>query len=752
MLFLHFVQHMQWTAQMKTLSLLMLILVSTIAFSQPLVGTIRGRGADGSLVPVAGARLQWKGTQSGALTRSDGSFTIERPPESRQRDTLIVHAVGYRSDTVAVARTLHHLDHIMEAEFVARSVHVEGEASSIATAEPIRTELVTRRQLEQSACCTLAESFERSSSTEVQYSDAVLGAKTIRLLGLRGIYTTGLIEAIPLLRGVTNAFALDDVPGPFLDCISISKGAASVLSGYDGITGQINAEFKKPNRDVPFFANAFANQWGRAELNLTSAQQLNPALFTMVMLHGRMFQRDLDANHDGFMDMPRFGNINGIARLLWHDGNREMQLVIRPTWSNYRSGTMGVWSNGMHGYRIETTTERVESYAKLAFNELELPIASLIGIQLAVSHQRLTTTAGTRKISADETFALGKLIAIVEPTDALKLTYGISMLFDAPQEKLDSVARQRTEHIPGIFAEATWSPSSALVATLGIRHDWHNLFGSQLTPRMHIKYAPTELISFRMSAGTGMRVPFTIADNAAAFLNNRQVILDSAVLPERAFNVGGGITAIVPLGDRSITLDGEFYHTRFWRQLVTDFDRSTRQVAIVFADRGYANSALVQLATTILPQLDLTVAYRLIDAYALTGGALRLQPLISPHRVLVSASYRTSDNVWEINPLMVWYSTGRIPTTAENPPQYQLGERFPDYVRASVQINYRPHSSPWEFYIGAENIANVLQPVAVLASNSPTSPYFDASLVWGPLDQRTVYAGVRLRLGEPAEE
>lgn len=69
-----------------------------------------------------------------------------------------------------------------------------------------------------------------------------------------------------------------------------------------------------------------------------------------------------------------------------------------------------------------------------------------------------------------------------------------------------------------------------------------------------------------------------------------------------------------------------------------------------------------------------------------------------------------------------------------------------------MQINYRPQSSPWEFYIGAENIGNVLQPVAVLAADRPASPYFDASLVWGPLDQRTVYAGVRLRLGEPFEE
>lgn len=734
---------------MKTIVLMLAAFLVVDATSQPLIGTIRGRGADGSLTPLAGARLVWKGTHQGAITRSDGSFLITRPSNSHDTDTLIVHAVGYRSDTLAIPRSLHRIDHIVEADFVAAPVQVEGEATAIAAAEPIRTELITRRQLEQSACCTLAESFERSSSVEVQLSDAVLGAKTIRMLGLRGIYSNGLIEAIPLLRGVTNAFALDDVPGPFLDCISISKGAASILSGYDGITGQINIEFKKPNRDIPFFANAFANHLGRAELNISAAEQVSSNLYTMLMLHGRMFQRDIDANGDGFMDMPRFGNINGIARLYWQADNQEVQVVIRPTWGNYRSGTMGVWANGPAGYRIETTTERLDSYAKVAFNQLESSFASQVGLQLALSLQRLATTAGDRRIWAQEQYAFGKLIAAIEPTDGVKLLYGMSILYDSPKEVLDSLNRQRTEIVPGIFAEATWAPSPALTTTVGMRHDWHNLFGWQLTPRLHIKYTPTELLTFRVSAGTGMRVPFMIADNAAAFLNNRSVVIESRILPERAINAGGGITAIVPLGERTLTIDGEFYHTRFSRQLVTDFDRSAREVAIVFANRGYANSALLQVATTVLPRLDLTLAYRLIDTYAETGGTLRLQPLVSPHRVLIAASYRTADNVWEINPLVVWYSSGRIPTTEDNPEQYRFASRFPEYVRASIQVNYRPLASPWEFYVGFENIANMLQPVAVLAVDNPRSPYFDASLVWGPLEQRTAYVGVRLRLGEP---
>jgi hypothetical protein len=242
-----------------------------------------------------------------------------------------------------------------------------------------------------------------------------------------------------------------------------------------------------------------------------------------------------------------------------------------------------------------------------------------------------------------------------------------------------------------------------------------------------------------------------VADNAALFISNRTVVLDSVLLPERAVNVGGGITVTVPFWSQAITFDAEFYHTRFTRQLVTDLDRSARLAAIGYANRGYANSALVQVSGTILPNVELTVAYRLMDTYAETGGSLRLQPLVSPHRVLIAASYRTSDRIWEVNPLIVWYSSGRIPTTAENPEPYRFPEQFSSYVRASLHVNYCPLEQPWELYAGIENIANVLQRQAVIAADNPALSYFDASLIWGPLDQRTFYAGVRLRLGEAFE-
>jgi hypothetical protein len=49
-----------------------------------------------------------------------------------------------------------------------------------------------------------------------------------------------------------------------------------------------------------------------------------------------------------------------------------------------------------------------------------------------------------------------------------------------------------------------------------------------------------------------------------------------------------------------------------------------------------------------------------------------------------------------------------------------------------------------EIYAGAENIFNFVQRDQIIAHHDPFGPYFDASLIWGPVMGRVLYAGLRL--------
>ncbi len=127
------------------------------------------------------------------------------------------------------------------------------------------------------ACCNLAESFENSASVTVGYSDAVTGARQIRLLGLSGIYLQMLEENRPVMRGLSAPFGLSFVPGPWMESIQIAKGSPSVINGTESMTGQINTEFRKPTDEIPLFINIVGMSDTKADFNLASSHQFSNA-------------------------------------------------------------------------------------------------------------------------------------------------------------------------------------------------------------------------------------------------------------------------------------------------------------------------------------------------------------------------------------------------------------------------------------------------------------------------------------------
>ena len=182
---------------------------------------------------------------------------------------------------------------------------------------PIRTEVISAAGLCKMACCNLAESFENSASVSVGYSDAVTGARQIKLLGLSGSYTQMLDENRPVMRGMASPFGLSYIPGQWLESIQIAKGPSSVINGLEAITGQINLEHRKPTAENPFFLNLFLNSNLRAEANIASSLALNDKWSTVILAHGSIDTKEHHGNHDGFMDDPKTKQINFDNRWLY---------------------------------------------------------------------------------------------------------------------------------------------------------------------------------------------------------------------------------------------------------------------------------------------------------------------------------------------------------------------------------------------------------------------------------------------------
>jgi outer membrane receptor for ferrienterochelin and colicins len=716
--------------------------------AQSLRGTVFGLES-GSQKPLAGATVRWLGTTKGAITKSDGSFTLERT----QTDTLVTSYVGYKTDTSVVPPSNSSVDIILISGLRLAEVNVEAESTSTITQASAKTEQITVRQLEQSACCSLSEAFEKSPAVEVSFADASTGAKQIQLLGLRGIYTQIMTEAVPMIRGLATSYGLDYIPGAFVNEISISKGAASVLHGYEGITGQINVCYKQPENEIPLFVNGYANSMERMELNLTSAQHLSDTWHTMVFAHGRLQDHQQDGNGDGFIDMPTFRQVNGMARVLHRsEEGTEFQLITKGLHDEYQGGsmthTMSANDTSHHEYGISTKTNRFEAISKFGLNPLTFNPETNLGLQVSGVWHSTSSMFDDRLYDGTEYQFQSKLILSNE-FSGIKINYGASLLIDDFTEKFVDVTTLRTfirrEIVPGLFTEATISAIRKLTLVLGLRTDFHNMFGTFITPRLHGKYALTSLTTLRFSIGNGTRIANPVSDNLSAFASSRTVIFGTNLQPEKAWNYGGSVTTNFELFGDMFTFDAEIYRTDFSNQVVVDFDRSPRIVSIDnLAGTSYSTSGLVQLKFAPLSSIDVSISYRLVDARTTTGGKLRERPLISPHRILTTISWFTPDHDWQVDGTFIWNSGGRIPSTADNPEAYRMDERFTPFFRANAQITKR--FEIFDLYLGAENITNFLQQQAVISPEDPHNGYFDASLVWGPLDNRLVYIGARLRI------
>ncbi|MFM8771887.1 MAG: TonB-dependent receptor plug domain-containing protein, partial [Candidatus Kapaibacterium sp.] len=315
----------------------LILLGGLLAFStsastaQILRGIVQGPDFDGVMRPVSRAAVLWKGASKVILTDSSGAFELSR---ISGLDTLLVRHPGFTGQKLvpqgaSIVVTLEPL--------AAAAITVEAEETGI-TSAPIRKEVISRSDLNKAACCSLAESFEKNPSVEVSFSDAVSGAKQIQLLGLRGIYTQFLVEAVPLIRGVEMPFALDHVPGPFMESISISKGSSTVTNGYESVTGQINICMHNPRTAPSLYVNAYANTMQRYELNLYGAQHITDELSTMTMVHGRVMDMAMDNNGDGFADVPTFRQINAVHQWSFNNDEIEWQVFVRGMRDRYQSG------------------------------------------------------------------------------------------------------------------------------------------------------------------------------------------------------------------------------------------------------------------------------------------------------------------------------------------------------------------------------------------------------------------------------
>ncbi|MCL2512223.1 MAG: TonB-dependent receptor, partial [Bacteroidales bacterium] len=249
--------------------------------------------------------------QDGSGTASDqtGRFTLTLHGKLPQQ--IKVSYVGYITDTITITKSTKELNIELFSELLdAVEIVSRKRATEISTFSTQQLTTITTHGLQLLACCNLSESFENDPTVDVGFSDAVSGAKQIKMLGLDGKYSLLLTETMPAIHGLASMYGLTYIPGTWMRSIGISKGAASVESGYESISGQINVGLLNPKTTDPLFVNVYGNSEGRIEANAVTGGKISKNVFSNLMVSGAWQDMPHDGNEDGFADVPVNKNIN----------------------------------------------------------------------------------------------------------------------------------------------------------------------------------------------------------------------------------------------------------------------------------------------------------------------------------------------------------------------------------------------------------------------------------------------------------
>lgn len=717
-----------------------------IVFPQKLSGIIYGEFETNFRTPLPGVNIFWADTELGTMTDTEGKFQLYKT--SADTSLLVVTYVSFKPDTIKVAKTDEYVEIILKENRELNAVEITARSKSISISDlnPILTMEITRDELKKAACCNLSESFETNASVDVSYSDAVTGAKQIKLLGLAGKYSQIMTENIPNIRGLASVYGLYYIPGPWMQSIQISKGTASVVNGYESVSGQINIEFKKPMQSEKYYADIFTNSELKSDFNANTYYEISPELTTGVLFHAEYFNRLPDNNNDGFIDNPNIRQINLLNR--WeYTGLENWHIAASFSYLNdKRHGGQGGFnkpaSSGI--YKTEMDANRFQGWSKIGYMFNNDKNTSIGFINMITSH-RYNSAFGMRKYDAKEFSYYSNLILESNVfNEQHKISSGLSLVYDDYQENLENNNYDNTETVPGAFFQYTFSPDKSFSVIGGIRADNHNKYGLFFTPRLHIKYSPFENTNLRIAAGKGFRTARIISENIPLITSSRKFIFEKNPEMEEAVNYGINITQYITINERALSISADFYRTDFLNKIVVDLDKSSKEVNFYnLSGKSYANNYQLELSYELFPQFDVLGAVRFSETKTDYVKGLRSEPLNNQFKGLLSFSYLTNLRLWQFDFTAQFNGKSRLPDFSDNP-EINMRKYSPNYTILNAQITR--FFKGWEVYLGAENLTGYTQTKPIISSDNPFGDNFDASVIWGPVSGRMFYMGARFSI------
>lgn len=742
--------------------------------------------------------IQVKGTTIGTTTDETGHYTLINLPEGTHilRATFMGYKPGEIEVTIKKGETKEVNFTLKEDALGLEEIVVTGDRNGTNRTEASTiVNTITPKLFASTQSVTLSEGLNFAPGLRMENNCQNCGFSQVRMNGMEGPYSQILINSRPIFSGLAGVYGLELIPASMIERVEVVRGGGSALYGSNAIAGTINLILKDPiNNSYEIGVNAGligVGLKGAGDPSQDYSVNFNTSLVsadnkTGLALYG--FYRDrqpFDANNDDFSEIASLKNTTVGTRFYHRFGTRNKLIA---DFFNIKEDRRG-------GDRFDYPSH--EANISEALNH-DLTTGALTYEQFFRKTDLFSVYLSGQRVNRDSYYGADKSLSDYGNTKSFSYTFGTqynaqfnrsNIVFGIENngewltdkklgyadidnaiivdDTIQSVPHadnvllaDQSTNTTGIFAqyEINWT---RLQLSVGARFDNYcvkddeapgsDKTGNVLSPRLTVKYDIERYLQGRLSYSQGYRAPQIFDEDLhVESSGSRKVIRENSpdLKQETSHSFMGSLDFNKLIGTVNIGFLVEGFYTRLENSFVNEFSAPDADGLVIYTRVNAEKGAKVQglnIELNVIPLSRLSLK---------AGFTIQQSKYEEPQEFNEKRFFRAPNDYgyftfdWQVTKNWGVSATGNytgkmlIPYFGMQIADPQAGElreseSFFD-LGLKVRHNIKLNGATLQLFAGMKNIFNSYQ------SNFDYGMYRDPGYVYGPMNPRTVYFGLKV--------
>ncbi|MGE6219539.1 TonB-dependent receptor [Nubsella zeaxanthinifaciens] len=744
-------------------------LIGLLVRGQDLV--LKGRVISSS-VALSKASLRLVELQRSTQTDTAGMYGFVALAKGKYQ--IKVSALGHRTQVIQLELTGDTVLNIelLENKQELKEVVITGTQKEVNRLEsPVPVEVYSAKFFQKNPTPSIFDALQNINGVRPQLNCNICNTGDIHINGLEGPYTMVMIDGMPIVSSLSTVYGLSGIPNALIERVEVVKGPASSLYGSEAVGGLINIITKEVNKAPTLSLDWMSTSYLEHNLDLGYKAKIHPKVTMLLGVNYFKYGNKVDDNLDNFTDVTLQDRISVFQK--WNfirNENRLFTLAGRFLYEDRWGGEMN-WTKAARGgdeiYGESIYTKRWE-----LLGNYQLPVKERMFFAFSLTSHQQDSRYGTTSYIAQQNISFAQLTwdKKLKNHDLLLGTAFRYTFYDDNTPATLSINQQNNPentYLPAIFLQDEIKLARKHAVLLGIRYDYNSNHGNIVTPRFAYKVNFDENSILRLNAGTGFRVVNIFTEDHAALTGAREVVIASALKPEKTYNANLNFLKRVYAGGHTFTFDVSAFYTHFNNRIVADYETNANQIRYDNLN-GYAVSkGLTGNLDVILDfGLKINTGVTLQDVALVEDGLKSQQILTEKWMGTWSVSYLINQLNLGIDYTGNIYGPMRLPLLNDLDPRQPYS---PIWSLQNIQFTYRGFKG-FEIYTGVKNLLNFKptrnNPFIIARANdpfdkqvqfdnndnavaTPSNPYgltFDPSYVYAPNQGIRAFFGLRYHL------